>query len=121
MNPKNIEAAARAAYEANRAYCVALKHPTQPPWEQASEEDQASYAKRIRGVLAGNGPQQSHESWLVEKAAAGWKFGPVKDVEKKEHPCFRPYAELPPEQQYKDFLFIAVARAMLTALGALET
>ena len=36
----------------------------------------------------------------------------MKDVEKKEHPCFCAYAELPAEQRLKDALFIAVARTV---------
>jgi hypothetical protein len=36
----------------------------------------------------------------------------VKDAEKKEHPCFRPYDELPAEQKIKDALFIAVVHAL---------
>ena len=33
---------------------------------------------------------------------------PVKDSEKKEHPCFVRYEELPPAQRYKDTIFGAV-------------
>jgi hypothetical protein len=59
------------------------------------------------------GPASSHESWLAEKQRDGWSYGPVKDPAKKEHPCFVPYAELPPEQQAKDHLFQAVVRSMI--------
>jgi len=41
----------------------------------------------------------------------------VKDTEKKEHPCFVPYAQLPPEQKYKDTLYLATVRSMAKALG----
>ena len=50
-------------------------------------------------------PEQSHESWYKVKEAEGWKYGEVKDMEKKEHPCFLPYEELPDEQKAKDYLF----------------
>lgn len=63
----------------------------------------------------GNTPEQSHESWLAEKRAAGWKYGPVKDAGKKEHPCFVPYAELPAAQRVKDEIFVAVAKAVYEA------
>ena len=55
-------------------------------------------------------PSASHESWLAEKEATGWKYGPVKNPETKEHPCFVPYEQLPLEQKTKDYLFGAVAR-----------
>ncbi len=41
----------------------------------------------------------------------------MKDAEKKEHPCFVPYAELPAKQRMKDHLFGAVVR---TLAGAAE-
>lgn len=110
------EACARAAHEVNRAYCIALGDLSQPSWDTAPDWQRSSAINGVSGVLAGNGPEQSHESWLAEKAATGWKYGPVKDPEKKEHPCFVPYAELPPGQQHKDALFIAAVRAMAEAL-----
>jgi hypothetical protein len=53
-------------------------------------------------------PEDSHKNWLAHKVKDGWVYGPVKDVEKKEHPCMVPYEELPLEQRVKDYLFRAV-------------
>lgn len=112
-----LEACARAAHEANRAYCLAIGDTSQMEWERAPEWQRASAIAGVNGVLAGNGPEQSHESWLADKRAAGWKFGKVKDPDKREHPCFVPYADLPEEQKRKDHVFVAVVRAMADALG----
>jgi len=114
---KIVEACARAAHEVNRAYCLAMGDESQPPWESAPEWQRASALKGVAGAIAGNTPERSHEGWLAEKAATGWKYGPVKDPEKKEHPCFVPYAELPPAQRHKDLLFVTVVKTMATALG----
>jgi hypothetical protein len=57
-------------------------------------------------------PSASHNSWLRQKEEDGWKYGPVKDADKKEHPCFIPYEELPREQQAKDYLFGAIVAAL---------
>jgi hypothetical protein len=111
-----IDNCAQAAHEVNRAYCIAIGDGTQKPWEEAPDWQHESARKGVEGVLAGNGPEQSHESWLAEKAASGWKYGPVKDPEKKEHPCFVPYAELSEAQRKKDHLFVATVRAMAAAL-----
>lgn len=113
-------AMARAAHEVNRAYCIATGDNSQPSWEDAPEWQRSSAIAGVAGVLAGNTPEQSHESWLAEKRAAGWKYGTVKDPEKKEHPCFVSYAELSIEQQQKDHLFVTTVRAMATALGVLR-
>ena len=42
-----------------------------------------------------------HEVWAAGRIAAGWKYGPVRDEIKKEHPCIIPYEELSEEE--KDF------------------
>jgi hypothetical protein len=76
-----------------------------------------SALRGVEGVLAGNGPEQSHESWLAEKKADGWRYGPIKDPAAKTHPCFVPYAELPPEQKGKDAIFVGVVREVAKALG----
>ncbi len=114
-----IEAAARAAHEANRAYCIAIGDHSQPAWDDAPEWQRSSAINGVLGVLGGNGPEQSHESWLAEKAATGWKYGPVKNPELKEHPCFVAYAELPAAQKQKDQVYVTVVRAMLSALEQL--
>jgi len=49
-------------------------------------------------------PEQNHENWMKAKTAQGWKLGPVKDVEKKEHPDIIPYDELPDVEKMKDTL-----------------
>lgn len=117
MNDTKIEAAARAAHEANRAYCIALGDTSQPAWDDAPDWQRSSAINGVKGVIGGNGPEQSHESWLAEKQATGWKYGPVKDPERKEHPCFVLYADLPQAQKAKDHVYVAVVGAMIAALG----
>ena len=58
-------------------------------------------------------PSASHDSWLAQKRAEGWKFGPVKDAVKKEHPCFVEYDELPLDQRRKDYIFAAICKAFV--------
>lgn len=116
-----IEACARAAHEVNRAYCIAIGDTSQPPWDEAPDWQKSSALKGVEGVLAGNTPRESHESWLEEKRATGWKYGPTKDPEKKEHPCFVAYDKLPPAQQAKDRLFVDTVRGLAAAFGKLAT
>ncbi len=114
-----IEACARAAHEANRAYCLALGDKSQLAWEAAEDWQTQSAINGVQGVLNGNDPEQSHVSWLAAKTVAGWKYGPEKSVAKKEHPCFVPYADLPASQKQKDHIFVGVVTAMAKALGLL--
>ncbi|MFN7131182.1 MAG: RyR domain-containing protein [Myxococcales bacterium] len=110
----NKEAIAKVCHEANKAYCEALGDASQPSWEGAPEWQRQSALKGVEHHLTHPDatPADSHNSWLAEKKAAGWKYGPVKDPEKKEHPCFVPYEQLPREQQAKDYIFRAVVRAL---------
>ncbi len=105
--------AARTAHEVNRAYCAGLGDVSQKAWDDAEAWQRISAINGVEGVIAGNGPEQSHESWLKEKEATGWKYGPVKDATKKEHPCFVSYYELPDNQKFKDALFINSVRGVL--------
>jgi len=104
---------ARVCHEVNRAYCRAIGDDSQPPWEQASDWQRSSCEIGVKEHLdVGLTPEQSHEIWMEDKRRAGWVYGPVKDPDRKEHPCIVPYAQLPQEQQVKDHLFAAVVRAL---------
>ena len=110
MNKLTEEQIARICHEANRAYCLAIGDASQLAWDDAPEWQRMSATK---GVVAGATPEQSHASWLQEKAATGWVYGPVKDADQKTHPCMVPYDQLPEEQQVKDRLFRAIVDALL--------
>lgn len=43
-----------------------------------------------------------HEVWAAGRIAEGWKYGPVRDDTKKEHPCLIPYEELSEEEKDYD-------------------
>lgn len=108
------EEIARVCHEVNRAYCLSIGDDSQLPWEAAPDWARASAVNGVRFHLdhPQSNPSDSHDNWLKEKLATGWKFGPVKDPEKKEHPCCVPYEELPASQRTKDFLFLAVVRGL---------
>lgn len=110
MTPMQI---AQIVHEANRAYCQTIGDNTQVAWVEAPEWQKESTVNGVEGILTGGitRPEQSHESWLAEKQRTGWTYGPVKDAARKEHPCFVPYDQLPPEQQAKDAIFFAIVRA----------
>lgn len=105
-----IDDIAEACHEANRTYCQTIGDDSQPAWAAAPDWQRASAADGVKFRLANplSTPENSHENWLRDKERDGWKYGPVKDPVKKEHPCFVSYAELPKEQQEKDHIFVAV-------------
>ena len=101
---------ARIAHEINKAYCEAIGDNSQVSWNDAPKWQRDSAYNGVLYKLSHPlaTPEDSHKSWMKEKEKDGWKYGPVKDVDKKEHPCFVDYNKLPQEQRVKDYLFITV-------------
>jgi hypothetical protein len=109
-----VEQVAQVAHEINKAYCKAFGDDSQPTWEDAPDWQKTSAIHGVDFHLNNPDatPELSHEVWCIEKEAQGWKWGPVKDPEKKEHPCFALYSELPLEQRVKDHLFKQVVDSL---------
>jgi hypothetical protein len=104
---------ARIAHEVNRAYCEAMGDNSQQTWESAPQWQKDSALLGVELHTSGDhGPEASHESWMAQKVADGWRYGPEKNPEIKEHPCMVPFSDLPKEQQAKDFLFRGVVHAL---------
>jgi len=105
---------AQVAHEINKAFCESIGDNSQPKWTDAPEWQKSSAIKGVEFHLVNPNasPSASHDSWLKQKQADGWKYGPIKDADKKEHPCFVPYDELPIEQRSKDFLFKQVVHSL---------
>jgi hypothetical protein len=116
-SPREVKVAAMC-HEANRQYCRTIGDVSQVAWGVAPGWQQASAINGVRGIIDGTitGPGQSHASWLAEKIADGWVYGPVKNPDAKIHPCILPFEELPPEQQAKDFIFFNVATVLLAQI-----
>lgn len=101
-------------HQANKALCETLGDDSQVDWSSAPEWQQDSAVKGVEfNLLNPDAPASaSHDSWLEVKTEAGWKYGEIKDENKKEHPCFVPYGDLPKEQQAKDHLFKSIVSAL---------
>jgi hypothetical protein len=117
MNPELL---ARICHEANRAYCESLNDHSQVPWDLTPEWQRESARAGVRFHLVNPhaAPWQSHVEWLRHKNAEGWSYGPVKDAERKLHPCFVPFDQLPASQKAKDHLFAAIVNALRPFLSA---
>lgn len=107
-----VEDIARVCHEANRELQRILGEPMNPPWDETPENIQASAIDGVKNAQGGATPEESHENWLRFKRDDGWTYGAEKDFDKKTHPCFVPYHQLPDEQKQKDELFISIVRAL---------
>ena len=110
-----VEQIAKIAHEVNAAYRAAIGEDIQVAWDKAPEWQRQS---AINGVeFTRDNPQltpsESHKNWYQKKLSEGWKFGHVEDEDKKEHPCYCAYEDLPQEQQAKDYIFNAIVKQLL--------
>jgi hypothetical protein len=102
-------------FEVNRAYCSSIGDHSQLSWDKSPEWQKLSAINGVKYHIAnpGSKPSDSHDNWLKEKVADGWKYGKAKSPELKLHPCIVPYENLPEEQKTKDKLFLSVVRAFM--------
>ncbi|MFE0763670.1 RyR domain-containing protein [Streptomyces smyrnaeus] len=109
----SAESIARVCHEANRAWQLESgdPHPS-PRWEEAPQWQRDSAIEGVRRARAGASPEQLHESWCEHKRGEGWRYGPVKDAERRTHPCLVRYGALPEAERRKDALFAAVVAAL---------
>jgi hypothetical protein len=111
---QTIESIARACHSANGSYSDMIGDGMQQPWAAVADSVMSGVKFRLANPLST--PADSHANWMIDKHVAGWTYGPVKDAEKKEHPCFVPYAELPASQRAKDHIFVAVVDGLKAQL-----
>lgn len=109
-----IQQIAQVAHEINKTYCESIGDNSQASWAEAPDWQKSSAINGVQFHLDNPeaSPSASHDSWLKQKEEEGWKYGPVKDADKKEHPCYVPYNELPVEQRSKDYLFKQVVHSL---------
>lgn len=115
-----IEHIAKVCHQANKAYCESIGDLSHKDWDDAEPQQRSSLITgvdfSIRNPTAT--PESQHGAWYKDKERQGWMYGPVKDADKKEHPCMLPYDMLPKEQRLKDALFQAVVKALAPGLAA---
>lgn len=46
--------------------------------------------------------RNTHEVWAASRLREGWRYGPVRDDARREHPCLVPYEELSEEEKEYD-------------------
>jgi hypothetical protein len=61
--------------------------------------------------------RQAHEAWARTRLADGWRFGPQRDDERKEHPCLIAYDDLPESEKHVDRRTAEQILKSIVALG----
>src|SRR4030067_861572 len=58
----------------------------------------------------------THDNWVRQRLADGWRHGQRRDDVQKEHPCIVPYDDLPEsEKEYDRKISLGVVQAMIAS------
>jgi ryanodine receptor 2 len=61
--------------------------------------------------------EHSHDTWARQRLKDGWRYGPKRDDEKKEHPSLMPYDKLPESEKEYDRKSAIETLKKIIALG----
>ncbi|GAA1577963.1 RyR domain-containing protein [Kribbella sancticallisti] len=59
----------------------------------------------------------AHAVWAAQRLQDGWRYGPTRDDEAREHPCLVPYEELPDSEKDYDRRLVGETLRAVLALG----
>jgi hypothetical protein len=97
-----------------------------PPWLHLApdlKEAAIEGVRRVRQLGASLSPRDHHQEWLEIMRDRGWRHG-RRDPEARTHPDLVDWEDLPPAEQDKDRMFIAIVVALTLddlLLGVLVT
>ncbi|KAM5301819.1 ryanodine receptor 2 isoform 4-T4 [Glossophaga mutica] len=108
-------------YKQERTYTRDLLGPTVPLTQAAftpvpvdtSQIVLPPHLERIREKLAEN----IHELWVMNKIELGWQYGPVRDDNKRQHPCLVEFSQLPEQERNYNLQMSLETLKTLLALG----
>jgi hypothetical protein len=61
--------------------------------------------------------ENAHDIWARNRIQEGWRYGPSRHDEKKEHPCLVPYDQLPESEKQYDRQTAMESLKAIVALG----
>lgn len=118
---QQVEVIAAAVHAAWYAYTVlglgeeGAEWGHAPAWQRESIRDAVRFWFKV-GLEDPELEKLSHENWMRQRLAGGWRLGPMKDTVAKTHPCLVEYTELPEGQRRKDTVVVQAFRAVATEI-----
>ncbi len=68
------------------------------PWDEDQRSEIRAVIEQNLEVLA----EGEHDGWVESRLRQGWRPGPEKNIEAREHHLLKPYAKLSNQEQGKD-------------------
>jgi len=99
-------------YEGARIAAIAAEAPIVPePWPMREDDFRLQFLDVIERQCGPNrcsSPEELHDDWVKAYEKNGWRYGPVRDREKRTHPDMVPYDDLGQLERDKDSVFVAL-------------
>lgn len=61
--------------------------------------------------------KNTHEVWAAQRIVEGWRYGPCRDEERREHPGLVPYEDLPDSEKDYDRSTALETLRLILSLG----
>lgn len=93
------------------------------PWDQLTEEQRQSSIQVVHDLMCSDviyTAEQLHDVWQKKAHELGWTYGPVYDLDRKEHPSMLPFDRLPDSEVFKDQVWHYMIRLFKPYYGGLE-
>ena len=105
-----IEQIAKVAHAANIQIQKNNGEIPSPPWDDLPLSQRQIILNGVAQVLANPriSARQLHENWKSKMLKAGWKYAPVRNDSKREHPNIVDWEKLPEGQRLKDMIFAGI-------------
>ena len=112
LNELQLEACARAGYEA----FITVNHDTEkgalPHWEKLSRKARRDYMDDAADYIAGMTLEQLHEKHLAIFVEQGWTYAPVRDLKKKQAPEVVHWDQLNFVHRSNDYIVSEIVKTM---------
>jgi hypothetical protein len=79
-----------------------------------SDADKDTYRRSVKAmaICPGETCEEGHARFLQRKSAEGWRYGKVRDEEKREDPSIVEYEHLPYPKRNNMEIVVTIIRAM---------
>ncbi|MDQ2800849.1 MAG: RyR domain-containing protein [Armatimonadota bacterium] len=87
------------------------------PYTPAPHDTSGVRLTREMSALTEELAKNTHEVWAAQRMAEGWRCGPCRDEERKEHPGLVPYEHLPDSEKEYDRSTALETLRLILSLG----
>jgi hypothetical protein len=115
MEEGKIIAISKIAHRKHRRYCNSINHPTQPSWEDLSDNHKKTIESTVEKIVNGEikSIEDSHANFVEFKKSTGWVFGDEYSEKDKTNPRLCDFNDLSTEDMTKESIFFECVNGVM--------